>query len=54
MKQQQQTNLQNVKPPRSTEILKFEAGDDQGEYERTLDRQIQELFKLTKKCLKNC
>lgn len=48
-KQQQQTNLQNVKPPRSTEILKFEAGDDQAEYERTLDRQIQELYKLTKK-----
>lgn len=45
----QQTNLQSVKPPRSTEILKFEAGDDQAEYEKTLDRQINELFKLTKK-----
>lgn len=45
----QQTNLQIVKPPRSTEILKFEPGDDQAEYERTLDRQIQELYKLTKK-----
>ena len=48
-KQQPQTNLLNVKPPRSTEILKFEAGDDQAEYEKTLDRQIQELYKLTKK-----
>lgn len=45
----QQTNLQVVKPPRSTEILKFEPGDDHAEYERTLDRQIQELYKLTKK-----
>ena len=45
----QQTNLQIVKPPRSTEILKFEPGDDQAEYEKTLDRQIQELYKLTKK-----
>ena len=48
-KQQPQTNLTSVKPPRSTEILKFEPGDDRAEYEKTLDRQIQELFKLTKK-----
>lgn len=48
-KQQPQTNLSAVKPPRSTEILKFEPGDDQAEYEKTLDRQIQELYKLTKK-----
>lgn len=48
-KQQPQTNLSVVKPPRSTEILKFEPGDDQAEYEKTLDRQIQELYKLTKK-----
>lgn len=46
---QQPTNLAVVKPPRSTEILKFEPGDDQAEYEKTLDRQIQELYKLTKK-----
>ena len=46
---QSQTNLSAVKPPRSTEILKFEPGSDQAEYEKTLDRQIQELYKLTKK-----
>ena len=48
-KQPQPTNLLSIKPPRSTEILKFEPGDDQAEYEKTLDRQIQELYKLTKK-----
>lgn len=48
-KQPPPTNLATIKPPRSTEILKFEPGDDQAEYEKTLDRQIQELYKLTKK-----
>jgi len=48
-KQPSQVNLQSVKPPRSTEVLKFEPGNDQAEYEKTLDKQIQELFKLTKK-----
>jgi len=48
-KNQPSVNLQSVKPPRSTEIIKFEPGNDQAEYEKTLDRQIQELYKLTKK-----
>jgi len=47
--QQSQVNLQAVKPPRSTEVLKFEPGNDQADYEKTLDKQIQELYKLTKK-----
>jgi TolA-binding protein len=42
-------NLSSVKPPRSTEILKRELGSNQFEYEKTLDQQIRELFKLTKK-----
>lgn len=48
-KPQPKQNLSSIKPPRSTEMLKFEKGNNQAEYERTLDRQIQELFKLTKK-----
>lgn len=47
--QRQSVNLSTVKPPNSNEIMKFEAGNDQAEYERTLDRQIQELYKLTQK-----
>ncbi len=47
--QREAVNLGSVKPPRSTEILKYESGNDQSEYEKTLDQQIQELFKLTKK-----
>lgn len=39
-------NLSAVKPPRSSEILKYENAD-QGEYEKTLDLQIKELYKLT-------
>ena len=39
-------NLSRVKPPRSSEILKYE-NSDQAEYERTLGLQINELYKLT-------
>ncbi len=44
-------NLDQVKPPRSSEIL-ISSGQPEGdlaEYERILDQQIAELFKLTKK-----
>ncbi len=47
--QREAVNLGSVKPPKSTEILKYESGNDQSEYEKTLDQQIQELYKLTKK-----
>jgi cellulose synthase operon protein C len=42
-------NLGSVKPPRSSEIIKTAPGDDQAEYEKTLDLQIKELFRLTRK-----
>ncbi|MFN3454690.1 MAG: tetratricopeptide repeat protein [Pseudobdellovibrio sp.] len=42
-------NLQTIKPPKSTEMHKYESGGDQAEYEKTLDRQINELYGLTKK-----
>lgn len=47
--ERQAVNLSSVKPPRSTEILKYERGSDQAEYEKTLDQQIKELYLLTKK-----
>ena len=47
-------NLSSIKPPKSTEIL---TGNDRSgneiEYEKTLDQQIQELYKLTQKFAKN-
>lgn len=42
----QPVNLSQVKPPKSSEILKYENAD-QAEYEKTLDLQIKELYKLT-------
>ncbi|HWU45008.1 MAG TPA: tetratricopeptide repeat protein, partial [Bdellovibrio sp.] len=43
-------NLESVKPPRSSEIMQRDAGGgDKAEYERVLDQQIQELYKLTQK-----
>lgn len=42
----QPINLSAVKPPRSSEILKYENAD-QAEYEKTLDLQVKELYKLT-------
>ncbi len=43
-------NLTNVKPPKSTEILTgSNRSGNEIAYEKTLDKQIQELFKLTQK-----
>lgn len=41
-------NLDSIKPPRSSELLKNETGD-RADYEKILDRQISELFNLTQK-----
>lgn len=47
-------NLISVKPPKSTEILSQSARTgNEVEYEKTLDQQIQELYKLTQKFAKN-
>lgn len=43
-------NLEDVKPPRSSEILESSSAQgDMAAYEKILDRQIDELYKLTKK-----
>lgn len=42
-------NLESVKPPRSSEILQNRGGGTKAEYERVLDQQIQELYKLTQR-----
>lgn len=43
-------NLESVKPPRSSEIMQRDTGGaDKVAYERVLDQQIQELYKLTQK-----
>lgn len=44
-------NMESVKPPRSSEIIgrNNESSGQRGEYERVLDQQIQELYKLTQK-----
>jgi Uncharacterized protein conserved in bacteria len=43
-------NIEEVKPPRSSEILQRDgANKDVANYERLLDKQIQELYKLTQK-----
>jgi TolA-binding protein len=44
---QTQVNLESVKPPRSADILQNRGGGTRAEYERVLDQQIRELFKLT-------
>ncbi len=41
-------NLNSVKPPKSSELFKND-NSDQAEYEKTLDAQIAELYKLTQK-----
>jgi tetratricopeptide (TPR) repeat protein len=53
--QSSNVNLNSVKPPRSTEILSQNTprSGNETEYERTLDQQIQELYKLTQKFAKN-
>lgn len=46
----QSYNLESVKPPRSSEIIQKESGGSgKAEYERVLDQQIRELYKLTQK-----
>ncbi|MNJ92506.1 tol-pal system protein YbgF [compost metagenome] len=45
-------NLASVKPPRSSEIMSHGGGQpaaDRNQYERVLDQQIQELYKLTQR-----
>ena len=42
-------NLESVKPPRSSEIMQNRGGGTKAEYERVLDQQIQELYKLTQR-----
>ncbi|MBC7742045.1 MAG: tetratricopeptide repeat protein [Bdellovibrionaceae bacterium] len=48
----QNVNLARVKPPKSSEIFKHE-NSDQAAYEKTLDLQIQELYKLTQRFKNN-
>lgn len=40
-------NLEDVKPPRSSELFVKETGGDKAQYEKLLGQQIQELYKLT-------
>lgn len=47
--QQNQYNLETIKPPRSSEIFQNRGGGTRAEYERVLDQQILELFKLTQR-----
>lgn len=42
-------NLETVKPPRSSDILQNRGGGTRAEYERVLDQQILELYKLTQR-----
>jgi len=42
-------NLETIKPPRSSEIMQNRGGGTRAEYERVLDRQILELYKLTQR-----
>jgi cellulose synthase operon protein C len=52
--QNSSVNLNSVKPPKSTEILtQSTRSGNEVEYEKTLDQQIQELYKLTQKFAKN-
>lgn len=43
------SDMDDVKPPRSNEILQSAASGDFAEYERILNKQIDELYKLTQK-----
>lgn len=47
-KSRQLVNLGSVKPPKSSELFKYD-NSDQAAYEKTLDAQIKELYKLTQK-----
>ncbi len=44
-----ESDMNDVKPPRTNEILQSAASGDFAEYERILNRQIDELYKLTQK-----
>jgi TolA-binding protein len=46
---QNQYNLETIKPPRSSEILLNRGGGTKAEYERVLDQQVLELYKLTQR-----
>lgn len=46
--EKKQVNLSAVKPPKLSEIYKYD-NEDKAEYEKTLNLQINELFKLTQK-----
>jgi TolA-binding protein len=43
------SDMENIKPPTSSQFLQSAAGGDYDEYEKILNRQIDELFKLTQK-----
>lgn len=43
------SDMDNIKPPRANEILQSAASGDFAEYEKILNRQIDELYKLTQK-----
>lgn len=47
--QAQSPNLEAVKPPRSSELMRANVSGDTAEYVRVLNRQIDELYKLTQK-----
>ncbi|MES3036551.1 MAG: tetratricopeptide repeat protein [Bdellovibrionota bacterium] len=47
--QRNPVDLNAVKPPRSKTFLKNESGGETAEYERILDQQIKELYKLTQR-----
>ena len=53
--QNSNVNLNSIKPPKSTELLNQTTprSGNEIEYEKTLDQQIQELYKLTQKFAKN-
>lgn len=42
-------NLEQVKPPRSSEILQNRGGGTRAQYEQVLDQQMSELYKLTQR-----
>ena len=48
-KAREMVNLNSVKPPKSSELMKPAGKTNEIEYEKTLDFQILELYKLTQK-----
>jgi TolA-binding protein len=47
--QKTKTNFDQVKPPRASDLLRTAPSSDQEKYERILDEQIQELYRLSQK-----